>query len=58
MRAGMTPLIGYPLAAGPHRVRIINERVGKSATLSIRIKAGRVVAKNVRLRRNPRMPHR
>jgi hypothetical protein len=56
MRAGQTPLIGYPLTAGAHRIRIVNERQGRSATLTVRIKAGKVVAKNVRLRRNPRMP--
>jgi hypothetical protein len=58
VRAGSTPLIGHPLPAGVHRIRIVNERAGRSATISVRIRAGRVVSRSVRLRRNPALPQR
>ncbi|MBI2892803.1 MAG: protein kinase [Deltaproteobacteria bacterium] len=54
--ADSTPLIGYGLEPGDHRIRVINERYGRSASLVVRIRAGKVVSRTVRLRRDQIAP--
>ena len=46
---GDTPIEGFKLSAGPHRLRLVNPDRGLSKTLRVTIRAGRTVSKIIQL---------
>ncbi|HKU38139.1 MAG TPA: hypothetical protein VJR89_08330, partial [Polyangiales bacterium] len=46
---GHTPLLGLPLSAGSHKIRLVNPTLGGSKTFKIRLKAGQTLTKVVKL---------
>jgi tRNA A-37 threonylcarbamoyl transferase component Bud32 len=52
-RAGESPLLGFALPAGRHKVRVRNPQLGVSRTLSLEIRAGEVTRQLVDLAASP-----
>ncbi|MFI5306881.1 MAG: PEGA domain-containing protein [Polyangiales bacterium] len=49
LMVGNTPLLNLPIAAGHHRVKLVNPQLGMKKTLSIDVRAGSVTTKIVQL---------
>jgi serine/threonine-protein kinase len=48
-KIGDTPLVDYPLPAGMHQLKLVNESKGTRTTLEVEIEAGKTTVKKIKL---------